>query len=155
MRFTPLSEEEAAAQSSGVWPDDIYDYEVIEATEETSRTSGNDMFHLQVAIFNEKGQRKILHAYLVQSEKARWKIREFCKSSGLMDAYNTGSLIEGEIVGRTGRCEVATEEGSAGYPPKNVVRSWMQKPDKRQTSLPIDRRSKRPAGPDLDDEVPF
>lgn len=155
MRFNPLTKEQAAAQASNLWEDGIYDYEITEAEETISKSSGNEMFHLTVKVFQPTGQWKLIDNYLVLSEKAAWKIREFCQSCGLMDAYETGSLMEGEIVGRTGLCEVATDKGKGDFPPKNVIRQWMmkEKPASAAARL-VDRRTKHPAG-DIDDEIPF
>jgi hypothetical protein len=157
MRFNPVSEEKAAAQSSGVWEDGIYDYEIKDASEETSR-AGNDMIKLEVWIFNQAGNRKLLFEYLVASEKAAWKVREFAASSGLLTQYDTGTLIANEIVGRTGMCEVGIQPERDGYPEKNVVRRWMMKDKPKAPSAAqkmTNNRVKSPAGPDLDDEIPF
>lgn len=150
MRFTPITEEQAKAQESGVWPDDLYDYEVAECTEETSR-NGNEMLHLKVWIFDKSGKRKMLHDYLVSS--AAWKIRQFAASSGLLDAFETGNLMEGEIVGRTGVCEVGIEPANGQWPEKNKIKTWCPK-EPRKASAPVDRRTKHPAGA-IDDEIPF
>jgi hypothetical protein len=147
MRLTP--------QSEGVWEDGIYDYEIKDASEETSR-AGNDMIKLEVWIFNQAGNRKLLFEYLVASEKAVWKVREFAASSDLLTQYDTGTLMASEIVGRTGMCEVGTQRDDYGV--KNVVRRWMMKDKPKASSAAqkmTNNRVKSPAGPDLDDEIPF
>ena len=155
MRFTPLTEAEALQQESGLWPDDFYDFEVAEATEEVSR-NGNEMLHLKVWIFNKDGGRKMLHDYLVAT--APWKIQQFAASCGLERAAETGTLMEGECVGRTGMCEVGIEK-SDQYGDKNKIRKWLRQAKKSKPApaavRPADNRVKRPAGDDLNDDIPF
>jgi hypothetical protein len=156
MRFNPLSQEEAEAQSSNLWEDGIYDYEVREATEKTSN-SGNEMIELETWIFDKDGKRKLLFAYLVSSEKAAWKVREFASSCGLLEAYDTGTLMASEIVGRTGVCEVGTQPARDGYQAKNVIRTWCHREKSKPApspARPANARTKSLAD-DLDDVVPF
>src|SRR5690348_15577007 len=101
MRFKPISEEEATKQATGLWEDGIYDYEVKEAEEKISN-NGNEMTALQVQVFDKNGDSKILYDYLVNTEKTQFKIRQFAASCGLLDAYKTGTLMESEMIGRTG-----------------------------------------------------
>lgn len=157
MKFTPVSEEKPAPQSAGVWENGIYDYEVRDA-EETISSAGNEMIKLVVCILNKAGDQKILYEYLVGTEKAAWKVREFAASCGLLRQYETGSLMAAEIVGRTGMCEVGTRAAEGRYEAKNTVRSWIGKADSAKTPSPPRTplsREKKPAGPDLDDEIPF
>lgn len=155
MHFTPMSEEEAAAQSADLWPDAIYDYEVRDASEETS-AAGNAMTKMEVWIYNQAGSRRLLFDYLVASEKAAWKIRSFCESCNLLEQYKTGALMVADIVGRTGRCQVVTQKADGAYPAKNVIRGYV----KTKAAAPVSgsgtapHRTKVPAG-DIDDEIPF
>lgn len=152
MRVTPLSEKEADDQSANLWPDGEYDFEVKEASEETSN-AGNDMFKLELWIYNQEGGRRIVFDYLVSSEKSAWKIRHFAASCGLLPQYEAGQLIESEIVGRTGRCAIATQPAKDNYPAKNVVRGYVKAAATSRASVPSSR-AKAPAG-DIDDDIPF
>jgi hypothetical protein len=157
MKFTPITEQEAEAQSSSIWPDGTYDFEVKEAEEKTSQ-AGNEMTELQVWIFNKEGDRKMVFDYLVSSEKASWKIRHFAASCGLIRQYETGSLLAPEIVGRTGQCTIGTQKARDSYPAKNVIRDYVKTAGSTAhtgVSAPAaGRREKAPAG-DIDDEIPF
>jgi hypothetical protein len=154
MRFNPLSEEEANAQASGVWEDGEYDYEVIEAEEKQSN-AGNDMFALELSIFNANGSRKKVFDYLVISDKAAWKLRHFSTSCGLLAQYQRGSLMANEMIGRTGRCTIGTQAAKDSYPAKNVVRDYIGSAAPAQRSAQQRQRQPVPAGSDLDDEIPF
>ena len=149
MRVTPISEEEAAAQSADLWPDGTYDYEVREATEETSK-AGNDMIKLEVWIFNQAEQRRLVFDYLVASEKTAWKIHEFAASCDLLKQYRTGTLVANEIVGRCGKCVVATQKATDAYPARNIIRRYV----KATESTPASRQPAM-AGGSIDDEIPF
>jgi len=154
MRFKPVTAEDAAKQESGLWVDGVYDYEVVEAEEKISN-SGNEMTELKVRVLDQSGDYKMLYEYLVNTEKAQFKIRQFAASCGLLDAYETGSLMEGEMIGRTGQCEVGTQAAQGTYPAKNRVTRWMPKEGKpAMASRPANARAKSPAG-NIDDEIPF
>ena len=152
MRFSPISEAEADAQSTGLWPDGEYAFEVREATEETS-AAGNEMLKLEVYVYKDEGERRTMYSYLVNSPKAAWRIRQFAASCGLLPAYERGGLDPSEIVGRAGRCEIGTEPASNGYPAKNAIRQFIKGAD---SAAPIRQRGKAPIGGGIiDDEVPF
>jgi hypothetical protein len=153
MRFTPVSEAEAEAQSSGLWPDGTYDYEVKEATEKTSN-AGNEMIELQVWLFDKEGGRRMVFDYL--TEKAVWKVRQFAASCALLDQYEGGILIANEMVGRQGRCIVGTQK-SEGYAPKNVIKSYVKANGGAALTLPRRgvAKTKVPVDDDLDDSIPF
>ena len=150
MKVNPISEQEADAQSSGLWPDGEYDYEIREASEETS-AAGNSMIKLEVYIFDRDANRRMVFDYLVNSDGAAWKIRKFAASCGLLPQYEKGDLMANEIVGRTGRCKVGTQAARGEYPAKNVIRDFIKAAG---VSIPVQRREKVVAG-EIDDEIPF
>ena len=154
MRFNPLSEEEAAAQSADLLSDGQYDYEIREATEEVSKASGADMLKLEVWVYAATGDRRLVFDYLVNSERAAWRLRSFAESCNLLEQYKTGSLMVADIVGRTGRCQIATQKADATYPAKNIIKGYVKA---KATGAPPSPRKPVPAGAgtDLDDEIPF
>lgn len=149
MKFSPLSEKEAAAQSANLWPDGEYDY-TVRAAEEKLSGAGNEMTELQVTVFDSEGTEKLVYDYLVSSPKSAWKIRHFAASCGLLSKYETGSLEAFEMVGRPGRCVLASRPAKDGYPAKNVIRDYVATSQAQQTKTP----AKAPAD-DLSDEIPF
>lgn len=153
MRFTPLSEQEAESQSSDLWPDGTYDFEVREATEKQS-SSGNDMTELEVWVYNQAGGRRLVFDYLVVSEKAAWKIRSFAASCGLLPQYDQGSMVANEMVGRTGRCILTTRKAEGSYPAKNTIKSYVKAASSPRPATPP-TRAKIHAGADIDDSIPF
>lgn len=154
MRVTPISEQEADALSTNLWPDNEYDYEIKEAEEKTSR-AGNDMFALQIWLYDDQGAKKMVFDYLINEERQSWKIRHFAASCGLLPQYEKGSLMVGEMIGRTGRCTIGSQPAKDGYPAKNVVRGYVKATGATPvTARPPAQREKAPAG-DIDDEIPF
>jgi hypothetical protein len=83
MRFTPVSEEQAA----GVWPKGEYDALVTEAVEKTSKSSNNPMIELTVLVYGPEGKEKSIRDWLVSTDGGQAKIQRFCKSAGLWDMY--------------------------------------------------------------------
>lgn len=155
MRFTPLSEQEAEAQSANLWPDGEYDFEVRDATEKES-SQGNEMTELEVWIYDQSGGRRLVFDYLVATEKSAWKIRRFAASCGLLPQYDRGTLMANEMVGRTGKCLVRTRPAKDGYQAKNIIQDYLKAASMaRSASSPASpSRAKAPAG-DIDDEIPF
>jgi hypothetical protein len=154
MKFKPVSEQEADAQSANLWPDGEYDFEV-KVAEEKEAKSGNDMFALELWIFDDGGGRKNVFDYLVLSEKSAWKLRHFASSCGMILQYEGGAMMAGEMEGRTGRCTIGTQPAKDGYAAKNVVRGYVKASGAAPvTQRPPAQRVKAPAG-DIDDEIPF
>ncbi len=155
MRFTPVSEENSNDPTYEPWPDGVYDYEVREADETTSK-QGNEMIALQLWVFNKTGQRRVVFDYLVSSEKAAWKIKSFAASCGLLRRYENGELDAEEIVGQCGKLVLATQKATMEWPAKNTVKAY-EKAEARADAPRTARapaREKTPAG-DIDDEIPF
>ena len=154
MRFTPLSEDEAAAQSADLLPEGQYDYEIREASEEVSKASGAEMVKLEVWVYASDGNRRLVFDYLVSSERAAWRLRSFAESCNLLEQYKTGSLMVADIVGRTGRCQLAIQKADGNWPAKNIIKGYVKA---KPTGAPPS--SRKPvhagAGSDLDDEIPF
>lgn len=155
MKFNPVTEQEADAQSSNLWPDGEYDFEVKEAEEKEAK-SGNDMFAMELWLYDQAGGRKVIFDYLVLSEKSAWKLRHFASSCGMISQYESGAMMAGEMFGRTGRCTIGTQPAKDGFPAKNVVRGYVKGngPSLSRPAQQPSQRAKAPAG-DLDDEVPF
>jgi hypothetical protein len=164
MKFKPLSEEEAEAQSADLWPAGEYDFEVREATEKESKSSGADMIELELWLYNQAGGRRLVFDYLTHSDKSAWKLRSFAAACGLLDRYKTGIVMANEMVGRTGKCEIGIRK-QEGYADKNTVRSYVKAAatgEQAQERVPGSSRIKfqgkvkweAPAG-DIEDDIPF
>lgn len=150
MKFAPKSEEELLV--SGLYPDGIYDYEILTAEERTSK-KGNDMIKLEVRVFNhEAGNAITVDDYLVDVPSMEFKIRHAAESCGLLDQYSTGFIQASDFVGRCGKLRLGQQEGAlkdegTRYRSRNVVEDYI-KPSGREVSKEKTER-------ELDDSIPF
>jgi hypothetical protein len=123
MRFTPVSEEQAA----GVWPKGEYDALVTEAVEKTSKSSNNPMIELTVLVYGPEGKEKSIRDWLVSTDGGQAKIQRFCKSAGLWDMYQAGELSAEACKDVTVKVKLGADEGDDEYPPRNNIRDYMPK----------------------------
>jgi hypothetical protein len=168
MIFKPKSEHELATDD--LFPAGQYDFEVRNADEAVSKTSGADMIKLELYVFRPDGERRIVYDYLVGTEGGQRKIRGFSAAVGLLAQYEKGELLAVDMVQRTGQLKLRVETDKTGqFPDKNSVADYL-KPKAAPASVaqPVSRslrpspaaeaRKPVPAGAgggDLDDEIPF
>jgi hypothetical protein len=122
-----------------------YDVEVLEATDEVSKKSGNDMIKLTLAVWVGDKVRCRIFDYLLDALPA--KLRHASDTFGLLSKYESGSLRAMDFVGRTGRAKIVIEEDKSNkYPPKNKILDYVCRQTKQLNS--------NPPAPDIDD-LPF
>lgn len=97
MNFAPKTEEEIDEES--LIPEGEWDFEVIVAKDKVS-ASGNDMIELKLKVWANPNERVMTDWIL---EKFAHKLRHFCEATGLIDQYNSGSLVAEDCLGKTGR----------------------------------------------------
>ena len=153
MRFNPKSEAELAA--GGLFPAGTYDFEVKSAEETTSKSSGAEMVKLTLSVFNEAGAKTSVFDYLVSSEKAIFKIRQFAAAVGLLEEYEAGELDALDMEGRGGKLKLKVESNEQ-YGDKNAVVSYLPAPVTVGSVAKKTAHVQWKAAPkDLDDEIPF
>lgn len=152
MRTTPKTEKEIA--EAGLWKPGTCDFEVLEAEDTFSKTSGADMIKLKVRIFNEDGDSQIVFDYLLDAMPA--KLRHAAAAFGLLRQYENGGFEAADCVGKTGRCKVAVQKDKSGqFPDKNGVADYLTpEPKGEAPARRAAARTPAPAG-DIDDEIPF
>lgn len=158
MRTTPKSEKEIAEEN--LWPVGIYDFEVQDAEDTISKTSGAEMIKLKVKIFNEAGESQILFDYLLDAMAG--KLRHAAAAFGALAGYESGSFDAFDCVGKVGKCKVSVQKDKSGqFPDKNGIADYIVPAADASATRPPARpataaRQKAPAGGgDLDDEIPF
>ena len=144
LKFQPKSEAEVA--SAGLFPAGIYDYEVLAATDKTSK-SGNSMIELNVEIFDKAGHGKRIFDYLVDSEATHYKVRHFAASAGILAKYEAGNISADDVTGCTGQCKVRVQGEKDGYPPKNAISDYIAT---KEAAKEVSAKQ-----PNLSDEIPF
>jgi hypothetical protein len=161
MRFTPKSEEELKSMmlSNG----GIYDFEVENATDEVSK-NGNDMIVLKIQVFTTDGTAHFAKDWLVGSDAplSLQKLQNFCKSTGMMQAYEDGTLDAMSCIGLCGKLKISVSE-SPQYGRQTKVADYVgnvspvtqekpRGPSQQQTRAANDALATAAGS---DDEIPF
>src|SRR5271154_4291917 len=106
--FTPKTEDEIAKEN--LIPDGVYPFEVINATQKTSK-AGNPMIHLEHRVFVED-RTFLLDDYLL--EKIAYKLRHFCAQTGLLPMYQQGHFAAEDCLGKGGWVKIGTKVDKSG-----------------------------------------
>jgi hypothetical protein len=119
--FTPKSDSELNAER--LLPDGEYGFEILGAENKRFGT-GSEGIALKVGVYLPTGACRFVNDNLVFTDKAMFKVSQFCKCVGLYERYKAGQLDAEDCKGRTGRCKLATEpEGE--FQAKNKVSSYI------------------------------
>ncbi len=140
MKFTPKTNEELS--SIGLIKDGVYNFDVLEASDETSK-SGNDMIKIKLGLWDERGVMRVIYDYLL--EAMPHKLIHFCESTVGIDKYKSGELTAEDCVNKSGKVHITIEKGKEKpegglYPDRNSVKDYV-KEDKTNDHL--------------NDEIPF
>ena len=131
-------------------------YEVIKSVFGHSKRTGNPMITLTLKVWDKTGNQGLITDYLMISDKnfALRKIRHFCFSNGLQEAYERGGFNADECEGRCGKLIIGIEKGqprednpNESYPDKNKAVDYISSngAEKKQQA----------EGEKLDDDIPF
>jgi hypothetical protein len=121
MNFEPRTEQEIA--ESRLLAKGEYDFEIVDAAEKTSKTSGKPMIEVKVRISDIHGTSRTLTDYLLAETPL--KLRHAAEVCGLIAQYETGSLSADDFRGKRGRLTLAIEKDKKKkYPDKNVVTDY-------------------------------
>ena len=150
MRFQPKTDEEI--QSMSLIPEGRYQFQVSDATNEISKTSGNEMIKLKLIVWDQEAHERIVFDYLLES--MAHKLKHFCQAVGLIDDYESGILDNMKCIGKSGTLDLIIQKGkinpSGGvYPDKNVVKDYVV-----VDKVPEDAKTMK-ADPTVNDDLPF
>lgn len=154
MKFAPKTDAEVKQDSEKLWDAGMYDFEVLNGTDKTSK-AGNEMIQLRIKIFSSEGEEKIIYDYLMES--IGYKLRHACEAMGLLGKYEGGELVGGDFEGCTGRLKLRVGKPQEGYATKNEVGDYLV-PSESVTAADPKPKAKARAGKkdrDLDDEIPW
>jgi len=102
----------------------IYDFIVLDATNEVSK-KGNEMIKLILRIKNDDKTYNIFD-YLVATEAAAFKIKQFAQCVGLENELTKGKISNTDCFEKTGTAEITIKSDETGqYPDKNVVKRYI------------------------------
>lgn len=166
MKYEPVSDKEF--NSRLLLPAGDYAFEVLDATEGVSKSSGADMITLDLLIHAADGSNRKVKSYLVGSDKGKFQVRAFCESAGILESYKSGTFCADSCLNRSGwlrlRIEAgrAKDDGSGNWPDKNTVGTFLARAPKTSSALapaPV-ATAKPPAAPaaataENSEDVPF
>ena len=122
MEFKPRTERELAEMK--LWKKGVYDFEIIDACEKASKTSGNQMIELKVKIVGADGAARVITDYLL--EKRGEKLRHAAEACGLLDKYQSGSLSNSDFQHKRGKLKLGIEKDKTHtWPDKNIVLDYL------------------------------
>lgn len=148
MRVTPKTENEIA--TANLWAVGVYDFEVMDAEDTTSKSSGNDMIKLKIKIFSATSEMTV-YDYLLSTANAAFKVRHFAEATGMLAQYERGDMPAHDMIGKTGQCKVGISKDKSGqYPDKNGIMDYV-----KSASAPAPRAKPVASQADLDDDIPF
>lgn len=124
----PISKKEAEGSGFTPWRAGDYDFEVFDASEEIS-SIGNEMIKLTLYVFDEDGNKRTVFDYLVNSEKAQFKIRHFAAAIGRISDYENGDMDINNMVNKTGRLKLRIKPAQGEYPAGNSVGDYIPRDD--------------------------
>lgn len=149
LKFEPKSEKEL--REANLAPEGDYDFEVLGATDEISKRSGNPMIKVKIGLYSGEAIRHHVYDYLLTN--MGHKLRHFCDSTGLLSKYESGELSAEDCKGRAGKCRVKIKEDANGqYPDKNEIDDYIIRPAKPMATVAAKAEQQPP--PESDD-VPF
>lgn len=127
----------------------ICDCEVMQAEDQVSQ-KGNEMIYLLTRVYTPDGEEKIFDDYIVSSME--FKLRHAADTYGLLDKYESGSLLAEDFFGRSGKCKMGIQrDKEKQYPDKNVIADYVRRSP--ETTVSIKETVK--TGTILNDEIPF
>lgn len=125
MKTYPKSDEEI--MSSLYWKEGDYEF-LVESAEDKISKSGNEMIKVLLRIYGKEGQSKEITDYLLP--QMAFKLKHFCKATGLLDKYNNDDLNASDCISRKGFLQLGIEEerpneNGGFYPKKNFVKDYL------------------------------
>lgn len=149
MQFQPKSEEDLKREA--LLAPGTYDFDVLSAEEKVS-ARGNDMIALKLKVYSDGGERHV-RDWLMPS--MGFKLRHFAETTGLLGAYDAGTLSAEDCKGRSGRVILVIKDDEK-YGPQNSVKDY-EKPKKpaEEAMTKTDPKPVRPAPAATDDQIPF
>lgn len=150
MKFNPLTDKELAEQR-GTIAAGKGDFEVLEAEERLSKSSGNPMLALKLKVWDQNGREGRIFDYIVAN--AQWKLKACLESIGLGADYDKGEINPMHIEGKSGRLLIEVKK-DPDYGDKPVVKTYLP----LQETLEIKDQAKAinaTEPPDFSDDIPF
>jgi hypothetical protein len=152
MKVTPKTEKEIA--ESNLWQPAEYGFEILDATDEVSKSSGAEMIKMKVAVYNGEGEQRIVFDYLLDS--MAHKVRHAADCCGLLDKYEAGTLMADDFKGKNGYLKLRIQKDKTGaYPDKNVIADYVVGKSADAPAANVNGKGKVSAPIPDDSSIPF
>ncbi|HEY4831965.1 MAG TPA: hypothetical protein VIH61_05325 [Waddliaceae bacterium] len=150
MSYTPKSDEQL--DKEGLMQPQTCDFEIKEATQGPSKSSGNLMITLALKVFDAEGNSQTVWDYIVFGTNfGERKFKYAAKACGLLNEYNAGTLVYTDFEGKNGKCEIAIQEAQNGYGAKNIIKEYIDKEGIGEAPVKKEKPEDDPFG----DSIPF
>lgn len=132
--FNPKTDEEIAAlQNQALMPNGTYSFSVKGYSNTPSKKTGNPMLTLTLAVIDHEGKQVEIKDFFVNIENMAFKLKHFCASIGMSEAYESGNLDPHLCIGKKGKLMIGTQkgkekpDGTGFFNDKNCVKDYVQK----------------------------
>ena len=117
MKFKPQTKEEAASAERRSLPAGIYDAEVLEVVETTSK-AGNDMLKLKLGVFRPQGGHDWVYDYITDTS---YRLAQLMTACGMSEQYAKGEVDADEIKGKCFQVTLKVDPARGEYSERNSV----------------------------------
>jgi hypothetical protein len=129
------------------WEKGNYESEIIEADKMQSK-AGNDMIRLNLVVTNDIGGTTRIYDYVV-IPNTLWKLKSLCRCFSI---EFDGTLDEKTLIGRRIEIQVDIDKGNEKYPPKNIVKKYI---DGIGVQPKVEKQEVASTPPVPEDDIPF
>ncbi len=144
MRFNPLDESEIF----NLLPEGDYDFQVRNASDTTSKKTGNEMIKLELIVWSKEGKEHVVFDYLL--EAMPHKVKHFADSVGIEHKYSAGGYEASDCVNRSGKVKIIKEDGQGSFQAKNSVKDYIPRDKNAPNQEPLEEKKD-----EFSDEIPF
>lgn len=150
--FNPLSDEQLEELNRPFEPG-MANFEIIKAENKQSQ-SGNNMIVVEMRAWDKNGTERKIKDHLVLTDRAMFKLKNFCEAIGLLSSYQKGTINTYELVGKRGKAAIKEEDGtnSDGVPTKFLKVSGYIVDEAKQF---ISNKYSQKSNDELNDDVPW
>lgn len=153
--FNWSDEQEKQVQEGKTYPllpDGEYDFQCIKAELKTS-SKGNQMIAVEHLLWDEKGKQHRTWDRFTFTEKAMYRLRNYCKATGLDKQWKARCVEADDVVDCVGRLQLKTtperydSQSGKTYKAKNEVDYYIEGKGKEIKGAPVED--------DFEDTIPF
>lgn len=159
--YEVLTEDQANKERYQLLNDGMYPA-VIKRVEHKVSSTGNNMYELDLDVYDENGRNHFIRDYVVFTRSMSWKVIHFADSTGTLAEYESKKFTPDLLLNKSCVVMLKTQQGGeipseklngkpvgSRYPDKNVIQDYVKKCDQVA--------QKKVANSDLpfNDDLPF